>query len=381
MASRASQECKMCTRGLQPYNIPSLTSTKRETFTFVKSPRAILHIQKKYRNPTDHQLPFGNIMFDRRVVRGSTLAAPIPVECEQLQGKRKQPRKRPQQQARSMMLRIKSPPPVPGRKHEPVQTEMYLEELFEKPDESEIGTQTDYFLERPVTPPYVPGKIGLDAETQISPGDLFDYDSEVQPILEVLVGKTIEQALIEVLEEEEQTALREQQRRFLELRAAEKAEQYRLEEEERRLREEKDRRVRQHEKAVKEQQETEERVAAAVLLTGYIAELLPAVLEELKMSGYLLDEIREDIDEGFVPWLMTEVKREVGTVMESREILMEIIKEILENRATIYKKLGEEYDSSRELTMARCDSETEIGESGGGKDIDFQRYQSPDGIQ
>lgn len=43
---------------------------------------------------------------------------------------------------------------------------------------------------------------------------------------------------------------------------------------------------------MKAQQETEERVAAAVLLTGYIAELLPAVLEGLKMSGYLLDEIK-----------------------------------------------------------------------------------------
>lgn len=43
---------------------------------------------------------------------------------------------------------------------------------------------------------------------------------------------------------------------------------------------------------MKAQQETEERVAAAVLLTGYIAELLPTVLEGLKMSGYLLDEIK-----------------------------------------------------------------------------------------
>lgn len=61
---------------------------------------------------------------------------------------------------------------------------------------------------------------------------------EVIPILEVLVGKTVEQALIEVLEEEELAALREQQRRFLEIRAAELAETQRLEEQERRLRSE-----------------------------------------------------------------------------------------------------------------------------------------------
>lgn len=68
---------------------------------------------------------------------------------------------------------------------------------------------------------------------------LFDFDIEVRPILEVLVGKTIEQSLLEVMEEEELAELRKQQREFEELRNAEKVEQQRLEEQERRLREEK----------------------------------------------------------------------------------------------------------------------------------------------
>lgn len=40
---------------------------------------------------------------------------------------------------------------------------------------------------------------------------LFDFDIEVKPILEVLVGKTVEQALMEVMEEEELASLRAQQ--------------------------------------------------------------------------------------------------------------------------------------------------------------------------
>ena len=68
---------------------------------------------------------------------------------------------------------------------------------------------------------------------------MFDFDIEVKPILEVLVGKTIEQSLIEVMEEEELANLRRQQREYEELRNAEKVEQQRLEEQERRLREEK----------------------------------------------------------------------------------------------------------------------------------------------
>lgn len=57
---------------------------------------------------------------------------------------------------------------------------------------------------------------------------LFDFDLEVQPVLEVLVGKTAEQALAEVAQEEELAALREQQRRYVELRDAERAERQRL---------------------------------------------------------------------------------------------------------------------------------------------------------
>lgn len=68
---------------------------------------------------------------------------------------------------------------------------------------------------------------------------LFDYDREVQPVLEVLVGKTIEQSLEEVMEEEEMACLRAQQRAFEELRNNELAEVRRLEEQERRHCEEK----------------------------------------------------------------------------------------------------------------------------------------------
>ena len=61
----------------------------------------------------------------------------------------------------------------------------------------------------------------------------------MKPVLKVLVGKTVEQALTEVMEEEELSNLREQQRQFQELRNAELVEQQRLEEEDRRRRVEK----------------------------------------------------------------------------------------------------------------------------------------------
>lgn len=68
---------------------------------------------------------------------------------------------------------------------------------------------------------------------------LFDFDIEVKPILEVLIGKTVEQALLEVMEEEELAQLWARQRAYAELRDAELAEVRRLEEQDRRYREEK----------------------------------------------------------------------------------------------------------------------------------------------
>jgi hypothetical protein len=86
-----------------------------------------------------------------------------------------------------------------------------LEELWEKVPESSIKTQTDAFLDRAPSPLYIPQKSGVDVETQIYEGDLFDFDYEVGPILQVLVGKTLEQAVLEVIEEDELESLRTRQ--------------------------------------------------------------------------------------------------------------------------------------------------------------------------
>jgi hypothetical protein len=81
-------------------------------------------------------------------------------------------------------------------------------------------TQTDPLLDQPSAPLFVPKPSGDSKATQIQDGDLFDFDLEVgafggtaqipcdtrraaEPILDVLVGKTLDRALMEVLEEEE----------------------------------------------------------------------------------------------------------------------------------------------------------------------------------
>eukprot|EP00966_Prymnesium_polylepis_P069710 1620830-Prymnesium_polylepis.1 len=94
-------------------------------------------------------------------------------------------------------------------------------------------------------PIFIPMKTGVDVSTQIYDGDLFDFDAEVEPILEVLVGKTLEQSMMEVMEEEELANMRTHQEHFEQIRNTELAETQRLEEAEKRRTEEKQRRVEQ----------------------------------------------------------------------------------------------------------------------------------------
>ena len=54
----------------------------------------------------------------------------------------------------------------------------------------------------------MPKKTGIDKITQIEDYDLFNYDEEVQPILNVLLSKSIDQATLEVEEEHELEEIR-----------------------------------------------------------------------------------------------------------------------------------------------------------------------------
>ncbi|CAG9853769.1 unnamed protein product [Phyllotreta striolata] len=89
-----------------------------------------------------------------------------------------------------------------------------LQRILVVPEKTDVATQTDETDQTDDDDVFF--KCYSDAQIQVHPTDLFDFNTQVRPIVEVLVGKTIEEALVEVLEEEELAAMKEQQRRFLE---------------------------------------------------------------------------------------------------------------------------------------------------------------------
>ncbi|XP_003807436.3 radial spoke head protein 3 homolog isoform X2 [Pan paniscus] len=251
-------------RGSQPPDMASAltdrTSRAPSTYTYTSRPRALPCQRSRYRDsltqPDEEPMHYGNIMYDRRVIRGNTYAL-----------------------------------------------------------------QTGPLL--------------------------FDFDLEVKPVLEVLVGKTIEQSLLEVMEEEELANLRASQREYEELRNSERAEVQRLEEQERRHREEKERRKKQQWEIMHKHNETSQKIAARAFAQRYLADLLPSVFGSLRDSGYFYDPIERDIEIGFLPWLMNEVEKTMEYSMVGRTVLDMLIREVVEKRLCMYEH-GEDTHQSPE---------------------------------
>jgi len=79
------------------------------------------------------------------------------------------------------------------------------------------SVEPDYYIDRAPDATFIPNMKGIAKATQIFDGDqdLFDYENEVEPILQVLVGKAIEHARIEVIEDYEAKILRAHKVKFL----------------------------------------------------------------------------------------------------------------------------------------------------------------------
>lgn len=136
---------------------------------------------------------------------------------------------------------------------------------------------------------YVPPP-GLDKTTQIPryDWDLHDFNIEVEPILQVLVGRNLEQARIELIEEEEEREFRRKRKAFEVRRNVELMKTQRMDEEHRRMQEEVARRELQrklyYENKRQAHQKLYSRVLAKSLLEGVEAQAL-GTLQDLSTCG------------------------------------------------------------------------------------------------
>ncbi|KAF1315000.1 Flagellar radial spoke protein, partial [Globisporangium splendens] len=215
-----------------------------------------------------------------------------------------------------------------------IQTDNYLEELSDRNPEVDVDTQTDTLLDLhpPIT--FVPKASGVDVSTQIENGDLFDFDLEVEPILEVLVGKTLEIGMLEVLEENELREIRQRQELFEQARNAELAEVQRLEAEAKRKFAEKQRRLDEEQKRISAQAELEEKVAARAYAKRYLSDLHAQVFDSLVETGHFYDPLLKDVKEVFLPRVVENASAVAQELDLARRVLESLLIDTIKRRTT-----------------------------------------------
>lgn len=283
----------------------------------------------KYREESDAgRSNSSNLMHDPRVFRGSNVANKLM--SNSLQDKkivRDVPRGDRRRISHHGGMRSSTPPAVHGRSHMDMQTDEYLEVLSDRPEETEMATQTLAELDRPSSPLFVRAKTGVDTDTQIMPGDLFDFDLEVEPLLEVLVGRTVHVAMLEVMQEEELEAIMRAQTEFLSVRNVELAEVQRLEADARRKTQEKQRRVQQEQERLEEQRKLESKVAARAFAQQFLATLHEDVFAVLEEEGRFVDPLEAEVEEIFMPALMAGLRAQYSVYQEASNSLTQLIME------------------------------------------------------
>lgn len=142
--------------------------------------------------------------------------------------------------------------------------------------------------------------------TQIFEGDheLFNFNEEVEPMLNVLCSKTLEQARMEVLEETELEIMQSQMKEYEEIVNAELIIAQRYEAAEQRCKEEVDRRKVQNKARKEEKKAAHMKINARVITKNYLTGLREQAMGQLSAVGVLVPPKNRAIEEEVLPWLM-----------------------------------------------------------------------------
>lgn len=297
-------------------------------YQFAQQPRAVPNQRPKYRPQNPDR---SNIMWDKRVIRGNTYASEIVPESEPstrpashnlgpprfLQRRRGGPasrRRRREANARGELQEENEP-----------YSNVYVE--LTDPVSEDLATQTmdEDEMERLMpehedTIQFIPQPLGEDKETGIEAGELVDFDVSVEPILHVLVGKSLDQGMTEVLQEEQIKVLKRAREIFEQERAGTFTEAQRLENELKRYEEEKKARLAQGSRAVQEREMEEKTQAARSAAKSFYEQLQQTVLDRMEEAGHFHDPVLLEVKDSFVPWLLEKVASELQEVGVYRDM-------------------------------------------------------------
>ena len=184
---------------------------------------------------------------------------------------------------------------------------------------------------------YVPSYIGRDAATQVEGGDLFDFDAEVKPLLEVLVGRTCHVAVVELQEEKEVRQMVERRAAFETARDTELAELQRLEAQLKRQRAEKGRREEQSLQLSRTLSAQTALVSARGASARLMAEVEAEAMAALRGPASVAEALEREIASDFMPWLLEGVQRAAEVAAAADDLLEEAVRGALLRAAALQR--------------------------------------------
>jgi hypothetical protein len=175
-----------------------------------------------------------------------------------------------------------------------VQTDNYVEDLRYKNVKKERFAQTEVLLDYPQPP--LPALMldrayRSDQSTLIGEDDLFDFNLEVEPVLHTLVTKNIEQALMEVLEEEELKEMAGHTDSYQQIRSVQLSELQRLTNKDMRHVYERQRRMRQERERLEAADEVTRKKLAALAAKAAFEHMFTESLLALRNKGAFHDPV------------------------------------------------------------------------------------------
>ena len=200
-------------------------------------------------------------------------------------------------------------------------------EILPTPETFDMEVQTQDYIDLPQIPLFKPEKRGEDVGTQIQKGDLFDFDEEVEPIINVLTFKTLEEARMEVLEEEEIKEMKRQMHDFekvrnRELEIVQKLECQTIRKEEEKLRRNEERKLRSQMAKI-----YQKKLISCVFAKNYLKNMRINCLRDLEENGVLRKREKNEYHTKIVP----AIKEGCEKLLEEENAVLYCLDNLLEN--------------------------------------------------
>lgn len=201
---------------------------------------------------------------------------------------------------------------------------------------------------------------GVSKKTLVEDNELFLFEDEVEPLLSVLCGKTLEQARMEVLEEEELAEMKRKQAQLENLNKLESADIKRLEEEEAF-------RLKTHEakKNLQRQKRATQKLAHEKMVSRTVAKLYTKNLKantyrQLADVGFFFNKFTEvTLKTDVLPWLFKETEAYLEELNAYEEFPNLVIKEFTECISHEHIDTITEHNTKRDNAIRLAEEEEE----------------------